>query len=343
MLRRPRCDRAVISAAIWLCERWKPAASGVEMFIVTCTAPPPPPGADARAAVGAARQRHDRLRPGLAHQPDPAAHRKLRRPAPPRRPWRRASPGPALKPPPLAKGRIPLSRIDCTPSRQQPRRNAPVHRRHRLRSAPARPSTLPDPAQRVRQPLAVEDQPVEGPPQPRLIPSPTCPWPRGRSPSAVACMPSSSRLEGRRSRCRARPASCSRAPQLRVEPPEVAIESPPCVTPVLPALRARPRRGKRAAPSSAEPPARVRAGALRPAMPRHQHQLDRCQAPEHVAAPARRLRSQPELASAPARQPASCLPSSSGRVKVTLQQLRRRLRRRQRPALDLAPSPARPR
>ena len=42
-LRRPRWIARLISAAIWLCDRWKPAASGVEMFIVTCTAPPPPP------------------------------------------------------------------------------------------------------------------------------------------------------------------------------------------------------------------------------------------------------------------------------------------------------------
>ncbi len=59
--------------------RWKPATSGVEMFITTCTGRPPPCVAHPQPAVGAPRQRHDRLGPGLAHQPGAAAHREPHR------------------------------------------------------------------------------------------------------------------------------------------------------------------------------------------------------------------------------------------------------------------------
>ena len=294
------------------------------MFIVTCTAPPPPPPRMPEPAVGAARQRHDRLRPRLAHQPDAAAHRKVRRPVD------HAAAGEGRHPPgaegrALREGQDAAAGIDCSPPTAD-RASAP---------APA-PGSAPTPRCSARRRPARRDS---------CLPSKITPSNARRSDEVTERdMPVASRprrfrlplhaveLAPERAGHAAEPAERALEPrELRLQPAEVAFEirhgHSASSRPVRRLVGKARQQRRRAPPASA---------AARPGpCPGHQHQLGRRQVPEH-------LRRQPQLAPARAasarpRRSASCRRRPRpARVKVSFSSRAAASRRRQRPAVDRA-------
>jgi hypothetical protein len=215
----------------------KPSTSGVVTFITTSPAARRPPRLHAQPPVGAPRQRHDRLRPGLAHQPHarPASERSPARSR--RRPGEGHHP-PCAKAPPFAKGMSPTA-PDPPASARQARSAPAAWRPHR----PHPPSTCADPFSASDSFIPSNTSPSKArrnPPDPARQRDPT-----SRPVSDQAALhPRPTRLKGRR-HPPPRPATLQRRDLLVPDP-----RSPPS-SPFLRACPERPPPVRPAAPASA--------------------------------------------------------------------------------------------